>query len=114
MCRSVSIVALPSVAQAFVAGDVVLNSFSRKSAVQSAFMTWPNLSVHSVGHFDNRPRKEPQSSQIVTVCSYERNNQIIMTKCPYNKEKAMHQKREIFFSAVLFLSPWRSEVTVEA
>jgi hypothetical protein len=37
-----------------------------------------------------------------------------MTKCPYNKEKAMHQKREIFFSAVLLLSPWRSEVTVEA
>jgi len=102
MCRSVSIVALPSVAQAFVAGDVVLNSFSRKSAVQSAFMTWPNLSVHSVGHFDNRPRKEPQSSQIVTVCSYERNNQILMTKCPYNKEKGCIRKEKYFLAPFYF------------
>lgn len=101
MCRSVSIVALPSVAQAFVADDVVPNSFSRKSAVQSAFMTWPNLSVHSVGHFDNRPRKEPQSSQIVTVCSYERNDQILMTKCPYKKENATCI-REIFLAPFSF------------
>ena len=73
MCRSVSIVALPSVAQAFVAGDVVLNSFSRKSAVQTAFHDVA-FSRCPFGRTFWQPtaQRKLQHVKLVSVCSYKK------------------------------------------
>ena len=62
-----------------------LKVFPCKSAVQTAFMTWPSFVVHLVGHFGNRPHVNLHHVKLVTVCSYEGNRQIIMTKCPQEK-----------------------------
>ncbi len=68
-CRGVT----PSVAQAFVADDVVLKVFHANQRSKLLFMTWPSLGAHLVGHFGNRPHKRKlQHVKLVSVCSYKK------------------------------------------